>query len=152
VGINILLMVENAVRSIKFYRHINFNDEMFLKYKGHVYFGEMSYNDNYRLMFLEKKWWNFSEEINEFCIGKGVLIYIPVTDIDTVYKKIPNSAKIIYQPKNFYYGREFVIQDEDGYKVSFFQNYEKGEIIKEGMEKWERKEEKKGELCDWVEK
>lgn len=149
----ILLMVENAERSLDFYRSLGFQEEMVLRFEGRIYFGEMSYQgrgSGHLLMVLEKTWWNFADDMAVPAKGAGVLIYVPVENLDAVYRALPTSAPIMYPLTDLYYGREFVVRDPDGYKIAFFQGHEQGERLMEGMEKWSRNGRAEG--CAWLKK
>lgn len=55
--------------------------------------------------------------------GRGLYIYIRVTDADTTYKELVNLGfNPATSPKDWQWGnREFILKDPDGYKLCFWQ-------------------------------
>lgn len=142
MGINVLIMVEDASKTLDFYQRLGFEQQMFLKHQGRLYYGEVSFqgrDNQYLLMFLEREWWRFPDEKQVRSPGVGTVLYIPVQDLDKVYKQIREHARVISPPQNLYYAREFVIEDEDGYKLAFIEEYPEGEQLLEDMEIWRPK-------------
>ena len=141
MGINILLMVKEAEKTLEFYKNIGFREEMYIKKEGRKYYGEVSFqgkDNQYLLMFIEEEWWKFQDEINRDVQGNGVVIYIPVEDLDSIYENIKGKVNVVLPPAKLYYGKELVISDPDGYKIAFFQVYQEGEHMDNTMEIWRR--------------
>ncbi len=141
MGINVLLMVKDASKSLAFYQQLGFIEQMILRKHGRVYYAEMSFqgrDNHYMIMFLEQEWWLFPQESEAREKGSGVLIYIPVDHVDAVYEQVKEQSHVICPPRDLYYGREMVIADEDGYKLAFIQEYPGKEHLSEGMEVWRR--------------
>jgi uncharacterized glyoxalase superfamily protein PhnB len=55
--------------------------------------------------------------------GRGMYIYIKVSDINEIYKKIvKNGFKPATEPRDWKWGNsEFILKDPDGYKLCFWQ-------------------------------
>lgn len=54
--------------------------------------------------------------------GRGMYVYIGVSDVDTKYKELTDLGFNPTKPKNWQWGnREFVLKDPDGYKLCFWQ-------------------------------
>jgi uncharacterized glyoxalase superfamily protein PhnB len=141
MGINVLLMVESASRSLEFYRRLGFQEQMLIRHQGQVYYGEMAFengSDSHLIMFLEKSWWAFPQDRQGTPLGTGVVLYILVDNIDDLYVAVRDQARIVQPLQDAYYGREFVLADEDGYRLAFIQQYAGGEKITAEMEIWRR--------------
>jgi catechol 2,3-dioxygenase-like lactoylglutathione lyase family enzyme len=145
MGVNILLMVKDASTSLRFYQKIGFEEIMLIRGHGHLYYGEMIYrgkNDGTTLMFLEKENWHIKKNRDQPPNPGTILIYVPVENLDEVFEKVRQVATVISPPTELYYGKEFIISDEDGYKLAFFQEYPEGERVSGGVEIWKKNKEK----------
>ena len=65
----------------------------------------------------------FSKDSMSSYKGKGMYIYIRVSDVDSKYKELVGMGfKPATQPKDWNWGkREFILKDPDGYKLCFWQ-------------------------------
>ena len=61
-------------------------------------------------------------EAMEAATGGGVLVYIPVEDVDAYHQTISSGgAQPICEPETQFYGiRDFALQDPDGYRLIFY--------------------------------
>ena len=135
---NVLLRVEDAGRSLRFYKELGFREELLFRKDGRLYFGEMTLGDpkGGALMFLEREWW--PDDAGEpSADGRGTVLYLPVEDVDAVRRRIPDEA-VVRGPRDEYFGRELVVRDPDGFRISFLQLWPGGERLPEGVEAWKR--------------
>ena len=117
------LSVSNIENSIKFYTSIGFQIKYERK-KDKFCFLELEKNQ----IMIEQINDNWNTGVLEYPFGRGVNISMSIKDIDQYYDEIKkNNIKLFqeikvskYQVDNIVYeGKEFLIQDPDGYLLRF---------------------------------
>ena len=143
LGVHPLLMVADVPRTLTFYRELGFIDKMQLLHNGRPYYAEVSVRSElteYLLMFLAREWWEPATEREFSRLGAGVTVYLPVEDVETAFENCRHlHHRLVIPVTERYYGREFILSDEDGYRLTFFQPNPHGEILGPGIQIWKQR-------------
>jgi catechol 2,3-dioxygenase-like lactoylglutathione lyase family enzyme len=143
LGVHPLLMVADVTRTLAFYRQLGFCDKMQLLKNGQPYYAEVSVKSQaaeYLLMFLEREWWEPSADRDVSPVGVGLTVYLPVENLETAFENCRqlHEHHLIVPVTERYYGREFILSDEDGYRLAFFQPNPQGEVLGPNMQVWKQ--------------
>lgn len=114
------LMVDNVTESIDFYRDILGFEVTVLVPEENPFFAILQ-NGPVELMLYHRA--HFSEEIPKFknlSVGGSIALYIGVEAIDSLYKLLKDTVKIIQPLHTTDYGSiEFSCEDNSGYVLMF---------------------------------
>jgi uncharacterized glyoxalase superfamily protein PhnB len=117
------LLVENVQVTIEFYEKI-LGFKIKLSVPQEKPFFVVMIKDDIEIMLYARQ--NFEDEIDELKFlktGGTFMIYFKVLDIEEFYKTIKEKAEIIQKLHDTEYGsKEFIIKDNNGYFLGFFQD------------------------------
>lgn len=131
-----LLLSADVERSVAFYRSLGFEERFALRRIGQSrYFCELAFGASSHplVMLLDRTHWRFQADLQRQPLGAGVLIYVPVTDAAAYRDAIARALPAVEELQSLYYGREFVVEDPDGYRIAFFEAYPGGERLPNGV-------------------
>ena len=137
MAVNPLLRVNEVERSIRAYETFGFSPVMSLSHRGRPYFVELRHAEetgNGVVMLLDRTWWRQGGEGGG--ATEGFVLYVPVRDVAAWWARLRDKPSVIEALRPHYYGREFVLEDPDGFRLAFFQAHPAGECLAEGVEKW----------------
>ena len=117
------LMVKDVEKTVKFYEKIlGFSVLQTVPENEPFVFAIVNANNVY-VSFQEEK--SIKEELpqlNKFTQGGGFTLYITVTNINELFEKVKNEVTIVKEMhKTFYGSTDFVIEDCNGYVLTFSQ-------------------------------
>jgi uncharacterized glyoxalase superfamily protein PhnB len=117
------LMVKDVEKTVKFYEKIlGFSVLQTVPENEPFVFAIVNANNVY-VSFQEEK--SIKEELpqlNKFTKGGGFTLYITVTDINELFEKVKNEVAVVKEMhKTFYGSTDFVIEDCNGYILTFSQ-------------------------------
>ena len=136
--VNPLLRVSDIERSVDAFEQFGFAKVMSLSYHDRPYFVEMRHADETGdgvVMLLDQGWWQ-QDGGRDGAVAGGVLLYVPVEDIAGWWARLQALPAVVDELREHYYGREFVVQDPDGFRLAFFQPYPEGERLGRGVSRW----------------
>lgn len=116
---NILLWVQENKISEKFYKKLGFKATISTDAYSEIQLGD------FKITLVNMRDEDeFSGDSLSGAKGKGIYIYIKVTDVDQEYdRQISLGLKHASKPRNWEWGnREFILKDLDGYKLCFWQS------------------------------
>jgi uncharacterized glyoxalase superfamily protein PhnB len=105
---------------MQFYRELGFNSIMTVPEGAEEPVWAMMQNGNVTIMFESFK--SIEGQLPEISRQNGgsLLLYIKVQDIDTLFKSLEDQVTVLKHPhKTFYGATEFMIQDCNGFVLTF---------------------------------
>jgi uncharacterized glyoxalase superfamily protein PhnB len=117
------LMVKDVNNTVDFYKNVlGFNILQTVPENGNFVFAIVNANDVLISFQEEKSIKDEYPQLNSFAQGGGITLYIHVTDVNELFEKIKNKAKIAKElHKTFYGSTDFAVEDCNGYILTFSQ-------------------------------
>jgi uncharacterized glyoxalase superfamily protein PhnB len=114
------IYVNDVSNTMEFYRKLGFNSIMTVPEGGEEPVWAMMQNGNVTIMFESIK--SIEGRLPEISrqIGGSLLLYIKVQDINALFESIKDQVTILQEPQKTFYGAtEFMIQDCNGFVLTF---------------------------------
>jgi uncharacterized glyoxalase superfamily protein PhnB len=117
------LMVKDVNKTVDFYKNIlGFNILQTVPESGNFVFA-IANAGGVLISFQEEN--SIKDEypqLNSFAQGGGITLYIHITDVNELFERIKNKAKIAKElHKTFYGSTDFAVEDCNGYILTFSQ-------------------------------
>ncbi|RZK38158.1 MAG: glyoxalase [Pedobacter sp.] len=114
------IYVKDVSNTMEFYRKLGFKSIMTLPEGGEEPVWAMMQNGNVTIMFESIK--NIEGRLPEISrqIGGSLLLYIKVQDINGLFESMKDQVTVLQEPQKTFYGAtEFMIQDCNGFVLTF---------------------------------
>ena len=123
------MMVENVNQTVDFYRDVlGFNLVLTVPDSGQFDFALVKH-DEVEVMFQSLA--SLTDEVpvlKEKPAGAGLMFFIDVDDVEALYEQVRSQVTIVKGLNDTFYGtREFVMQDCNGFILTFAENQQEGE-------------------------